>query len=130
MGNNHLKGRVSSQGQGKNQIDFQATQTDSPLLPVEQIERLQALNPEWAQFVFDQTKAEAEHRRSETKRVNTLIFRERLFGTSCALLVAAGGLGISAYCASINQPIVASIIGGTTIVSLVGLFLYGKKVTK
>lgn len=125
MANNQVRGRAK-----QGEVEFQATQSDSPLLPVVQIEKLREMNPAWAQWVFDQTTEEANHRRSENKRVNSLIFAERLFATFCALLVALGGFAAAGYCAYIDQPVPASVIGGATLVGLVTAFIAGRKSSK
>lgn len=61
-------------------ITLQQHETDSPVLPVAQIEQLHHFRPDRVDWVFDQTRIEAEHRRSETRRINTFTFIERLLG--------------------------------------------------
>ena len=55
-------------------------ETDSPILPVAQIEQLHQFRPARVDWIFEQTQAEAEYRRTESHRVNTFIFIERLLG--------------------------------------------------
>lgn len=109
-------------------VEVSSTTTDAPILPVEQIARLQELVPHRVDWVFDQTQIESEGRRKENVRVNTLIFIERIAGLILAFFVVAMGLGASVYCATIDQPIVASVIGGTTLVGLVSAFILGRRV--
>lgn len=108
-------------------VEVSSTTTDAPILPVEQIARLQELVPHRVDWVFDQTQIESEGRRKENVRVNTLIFIERIAGLILAFFVVAMGLGASVYCATIDQPIVASVIGGTTLVGLVSAFILGRR---
>ena len=103
------------------------TTTDAPLLPVEQIDRLQKILPHRVEWVFDQTQVESEHRRKEVSRVNTLIFVERIAGLLFALLVAIVGLGTSAYLAIQGKELTATVIGGATLVGLVAAFIGGKQ---
>jgi uncharacterized membrane protein len=112
---------------GQGQLAVSHTTTDAPLLPVEQIERLQKILPHRVEWVFEQTQIESEHRRQEVRRVNTLIFVERISGLLFALLVAVLGLGIAAYLAVQGKEFTASVIGGATLVGLVAAFIGGKQ---
>lgn len=55
-------------------------QTDAPLLPMAQIEKLNEIAPERVQWVFEETTKEGNFRRTETTRLNTLVFIERMAG--------------------------------------------------
>lgn len=63
----HTQARVTSDG-----FDLQHTTTDSLILPAANLEQLQKIDPSLVAFVIDQTKQEAEFRRSETKRTNNI----------------------------------------------------------
>ena len=105
------------------EVTLSQTTTDAPLLPVEQISRIKELAPERVDWIFNQTALESDARRAENRRVNTLIFVERLAGLVFALLVAIGGLGVAAYLAMHGHDLVASFIGGATLVGLVTAFV-------
>lgn len=105
------------------------TTTDAPILPVEQIAALQKIAPHRVEWVFDQTQAEAEHRRSENSRVNTLIFAERLVRLLFALIIALAGLGVATYLALQGHEVVASVIGGGTLAAMVTAFVAKKRET-
>lgn len=124
MASNHTK--ASAKGNGK-EVTVSSTTTDSPILPIEQIERLQQISPDRVEWVFDQTTIESNYRRSESKRVNTLIFTEKIVGLIFALIVALAGLGAAVYCAILGREIVASVLGGTTLVGMVTAFIVGKR---
>lgn len=109
-----------------NQIALSQTTTDAPLLPIEQLERLNALAPERVNWVFEQTQIESDFRRTEARRINTFVFFERILGLIFALLIALLGLSIAAYLALQDKTVVASVIGGTTLVGLVATFIAGK----
>jgi hypothetical protein len=116
----HLRAR-------QGEVAVSQTTTDAPLLPVEQIERLQQILPHRVEWVFEQTQVESEHRRMELRRVNTMIFIERMAGLFFALVVAVLGLGVAAYLAIQGKELTASIIGGATLVGLVASFIGGKQ---
>ena len=109
-----------------NQIALSHTTTDAPLLPIDQLERLRAIAPERVDWVFEQTQLESEFRRTEARRINSFVFIERILGLIFALLIALLGLSIAAYLALQDKTVVASVIGGTTLVGLVATFIVGK----
>jgi uncharacterized membrane protein len=110
----------------KGEVAVSSTTTDSPILPIEHLERLAQIAPHRVDWVFDQTEAESEFRRGETKRVNTMVFMERMAGLVFALLLAIGGLGGAMYLAIEGKEATASIIGGATLVGLVTAFIVGR----
>ncbi len=122
MANNHTKAHARRNGD----VLLHSTTTDSPILPIEQIERLKQIAPDRVDWIFEQTTLESTSRRSERKRINTLIFVERILGLFCALMVAMLGLGAAVYCAYIGKEIAASVIGGATLVGLVSAFIVGR----
>jgi hypothetical protein len=123
MANNQT--RVNAKQGGD--LAIHSTTTDSPLLPIEQIERLQQLVPHRVEWVFDQTTKEADARRGENHRINTFVFLEFLIGQIFGFLIAVAGLGAAVYCAMLGQSVVAAVIGGTTVVGLTLAFITGKK---
>lgn len=122
MTNNHTKVQAR-----RGQLDVSSTTTDSPILPIEQIERLRDIVPHRVEWVFEQTQIESQSRRSETKRINTMIFAERMAGLVFALLVSIIGIGAAVYLALEGKEVTASIIGGGTLVGLVTAFVAGRK---
>lgn len=111
----------------RGQVNVSSTTTDSPILPIEQIERLQQIAPHRVEWVFDQTQIESEDRRATNRRVNLMLFIERIAGLVFALLVAILGLGAAVYLAMNDKEVTASIIGGGTLVGLVTAFVAGRK---
>lgn len=122
MANNHTKMQARI-----GRVDVSSTTTDSPILPIEQIERLREIAPHRVDWVFDQTQIESDSRRTETKRINTMVFVERMAGLFFALLVSILGIGAAVYLALQGKEITASIIGGGTLVGLVTAFVAGRK---
>ncbi|OAK66915.1 hypothetical protein A3K87_05055 [Variovorax paradoxus] len=90
-----------------------------------QIEKLQQIAPDRVSWVFDETAKEGNFRRSETTRINTFVFFERLLGIAAGLIIGFGALYASYHLAMAGHDAVAGIIGGTTVVGLVSAFVIG-----
>jgi uncharacterized membrane protein len=101
-------------------------ETDSPLLPVPQLERLAAFRPDRVDWFFEQTEKEADHRRSETVKVNKYIFRERLVGQIFALLIGISGIIGGAVVAVMASPTAGATIASVAIGTLAVVFITGK----
>ena len=123
-GNRHTSAKANKDG-----LTLSSTTTDSPILPIEQIARLKELVPDRVDWVFVQTELESKCRREENKRINSMMFIERMAGLVFALLIAGAGLGAAVYLAMNGHEVTASIIGGGTLVGLVTAFIAGRKST-
>lgn len=100
-------------------------EADSPILPVDQLERLHAIKPDAVDWVIQQTQIEAEHRREETSRINGFILFEHLFGQVAALLIGVAGILGGSWAAINGQPwagatIAVAVIAGLTVVFVTG----------
>jgi hypothetical protein len=102
-------------------------ESDAPLLPMAQIERLKEILPKKVDWVFDQAAGEGRFRRSETKRVNTLVGIERIGSMFSGLIIGCFALTLSAYLAMHGHDWVAGVIGGTTVLGLVSAFVIGQR---
>lgn len=120
----HRQIRAKSPGQ---ELTVHDHETDTPVLPIAQIEQLHQFRPDRVDWVFEQTEREADARRKETQRVNTLIFIERFAGILFAFLLGCTGLIGSIWLAAQGKEIAASSIGGVTLVSLVSAFIYASR---
>ncbi len=109
------------------QVTVSQHDTDAPILPIAQLERLNQIYPDAVPWVIDEASKEGQFRRKETGRVNTFIFVERILGVIAGLSIGLTALYISYRLAVTGHDGVAGIIGGTTVVALVGAFIYGKK---
>lgn len=107
-------------------LTVQHHETDSPLLPVAQLEHLHQFKPDAVDFVISQTKIEADYRRSETRRLNTLVFVERVIGQLFALLIGLSGIFSGAYVAVNGQPTAGATIASLSLTGLAVVFLKGK----
>lgn len=120
MANNQT--RVNAQN-GGTKVDITHHETDSPLLPVAQIERLQQIAPDRVGWVFDQTQIEAEHRRQHIRVVRTQVFIERILGQLIAAGVCAGAFYTAYLLAMAGHELAAVSIGSTAAVGLAAAFL-------
>ncbi len=122
-----MAGKQTRLSAGNGRLDVSQTTTESPLLPIEQIAQLKQIDPARVDWVFEQTQVESTERRREVRRINTMVFIERIAGLFFALIIAFAGLGVAAYLAISGHDWVAGVIGGTTLVGLVTAFIAGKK---
>lgn len=111
----------------EHELTVQDHESDSPLLPISQIERLHTIRPDKVDWIFEQTEAESIARRKQAARINTFIFVERLIGLLLGFTVAIAGMGGAIWLAYMEREIAASVIGGTTLVSLVSTFVVSSK---
>jgi uncharacterized membrane protein len=95
-----------------------------PLPPPSVIEEFRQLVPDAPERIFRQWEGESEHRRSYERTALEASIRRDLIGQVSATLFALSALGVSVFALWVGQPWVAGTIGGGTIVSVVGAFLY------
>ncbi|WP_145964071.1 hypothetical protein [Chromobacterium phragmitis] len=108
-------------------VAVQHHETDSPLLPVDQLERLNQIDPNLVRWVVDQTQAEAEHRRREHSKTNIFIFIERMGGLIGAAVIGLSGMLGGSYVSLHGQPWAGASIAGVTIGTLAVAFITGRK---
>lgn len=119
--------QLKAQSPSGDNFQLTAHETDSPILPVPQLEQLHSFRPDLVDWVKDQTQAEAEHRRRREGRVDNFIFVERLGGLVLGALIALAGLGIAAYVGLNGQPQVAMVLGGGTLATIVSVIVTGRR---
>lgn len=107
-------------------MTVQQHETDCPIIPVSQLERLQQFKPEAVDWVIQQTQIEAEHRRAEDKRINTYVFIDRTVGQVFAFLIGIAGVGGGSYVAVNGQPWAGATIASLSITGLAAVFLSGR----
>lgn len=108
-------------------LTVQQNETDCPILPVPQLESLHNFRPDAVDWVIQQTEIEAEHRRQETRRINTYVFAERLAGQIFAFLIGLAGVIGGAYVAVMGQPLAGGAIASAALGGLAIVFLTGRK---
>lgn len=109
-----------------NEMTFQQHETDSPIIPVAQMERLQAFKPEAVDFIIAQTKAEAEHRREQDGKINDRVFIEHVIGQVFALIIGCGGIYAGSVVALAGQAWAGATIATASITGLAVVFLTGR----
>lgn len=107
-------------------LTVQQHETDSPIIPVAQLEHLNSFKPDAVDWVIQQTQIEAEDRRAENKRINTFVFIERIVGQVFALLIGLAGIGGGAYVAVSGQAWAGAMIASVAIGGLAAVFLTGR----
>ena len=123
MSNRHTQLRHQSRDGDRFQVT--AHETDSSILPLRQLRELQEFRPDLVDWVVRQTEDEADARRARQRRVDTFVFVERVSGIFLGALIAALGLGISAYLGMHGAQKVATTLGGGTLVAIVALIIRG-----
>ncbi|PTQ89139.1 hypothetical protein [Agitococcus lubricus] len=109
------------------EILLQQNATDSPLIPINQLERLHNFRPDLVDWVIQQTQIEAEHRRHTVKIVNRSVFIERVFGQFCALSLGLAAIIGGVYAAINGAETAGGIIATAGVGGLAAVFLTGKK---
>lgn len=107
-------------------MTVQQHETDSPIIPIAQLERLHQFKPEAVDWVISQTQIEAEHRRTEDKRINGYIFVDRILGQIFAFIIGMSGVSGGAYVAVNGQPWAGATIASLAITGLAVVFLTGR----
>lgn len=112
-------------GQG-GEITHQQHETDSPIIPDAQLERLHTFRPDIVDWVITETTTQANHRRASEKRINRFVFIERLLGQIFAFVIGMTGI-LGGACIAVNgQPWAGGIIASISISGLAAVFLKGR----
>nr|WP_301301891.1 DUF2335 domain-containing protein [Methylorubrum extorquens] len=88
------------------------------------IEEFRELVPDAPERIFRQWEGESEHRRAYEKTALEASIRRDLIGQLSATLFALSALAVAVFALWMGEPWVAGVIGGGTIASVVGAFLY------
>ena len=112
------------------EVVVQQSESDSPALPVAQLEKLHSFRPDIVDWVKDQTQIEAEHRRSQTLRINGFVFVERILGQVFAFLIGIVGVLGGGYVATHNQPWAGATISTAALTGLAVVFVTGRTKNK
>ena len=82
---------------GGDSVAVQDHETDSPILPIDQIERLRKLNPAYSKAFIDQAEKQADFLRKEKERESRRDSINKLVGRVSALLVGLSGLALGGF---------------------------------
>jgi uncharacterized membrane protein len=113
---------------------FQVTHHSGPLPPPDQLDHYNRVSPGMADRIIRAAEAESEHRRDLEKQLleaqisdvrdgRTIEKRGQLFALVVACLAIVGGVVVVVS----GHAIAGTVLSGGAIVSLVGLFIYGRE---
>lgn len=105
------------------EISLSHSQVDTPLLDVNAIERLQQFRPDIVDFVVEQTKLEAEHRRKSDSKVINFTFIERIGALLLGALIGFGSVAGAIYAAMLGFETLGTTIAAVGLGSLGVAFL-------
>lgn len=108
------------------ELTVQQHETDSPILPVAIMERLDAFKPEAVDWILNQTQTESEHRRKENEKINSRVFIEHILGQVFALVIGLSGISSGSYVAIQGQPWAGATIASAAITGLAVVFIKGR----
>jgi uncharacterized membrane protein len=108
-------------------IQVRHVSTDAPLFPVDMLERMHGFRPDLVDRVLELTRSEADFRRKETQRINTLAFAERFIGQVAALALGLFSVVGGLYLVSLGHDWAGAAIAATGIGGLAIAFLTGKR---
>lgn len=116
------------------QIVAEHTTTSGPIPPPEVLERYDSIIPDGGSRIMAMAETQAAHRQQmECQIVAAQIRdaqddrREKRRGQWCGLTIGLAGIIGSAYAIVNGHPIAGSVLGGATLVSLVTVFVAGRK---
>ncbi len=83
--------------------------------------------PGLAAKLAEEFSAEAQHRRDFENSALRESIKVDILGRISALIFALTALGVAGYCAFLGHPAAAIAIGGVTIATVVGAFIWGRQ---
>lgn len=94
-----------------------------PLPPAEELEKFAQLLPDAPERIFQQWEKESEHRRNYEAKALEANIKDGKRGRDAAATFIFLAMALAAFALWMGHPWVGTIIGGATIVSVVGAFL-------
>lgn len=98
-----------------------------PLPSPDYLERYDKIIPNGGERIMQMAEKQQNHRIKIENKVITSQSRQSVLGQIFGFILGIAGLASSTYLALNGQTTVAGIIGGTTVVGLVSVFVIGKK---
>lgn len=105
------------------EVQLSHSQSDSPILDVQALEKLQQFRPDLVDFVKEQTQKEAQWRRENESRIVWFTFIERIGGILLASAVCAFGVFGSIWAADHGHEKLAMTIAAVCIGTLAVAYL-------
>lgn len=103
-----------------------ATQFSGPLPPPGVLQGYEDVVPGAAERIIAMAESEQNHRHHIQRESTNKHYAFRRTGQFFGLLVALGGLTTAGYIAYLGHPAAASVIGGTTLLGMVAVFVTGR----
>lgn len=97
-----------------------------PLPPPSWLEHYAEIQSDFPERILSLTEREAAHRHEIQKNLADSSIKDTRRGQVFGLVVACVVLFVAALALILNHPWIAGILGGGTLVSLVGVFVYGR----
>lgn len=107
------------------QIEFQQS-VSGPLPPPRMLEHYKAVQTDLPERIITLSEAESTHRHNLENKIVDNEARNTRRGQLMGLVVALCAFVIAGLAVVYKQPVAAGIIGGTTVVGLVGVFVIGR----
>lgn len=101
-----------------------------PLPDAETLIKYNSVIPEGADRIMKMAENQQNHRISVESNLVASQSSQSKLGQVFGLIIGLAGIGCGTYLATIGQDVVGSIIAGGTVVSLVSVFVIGKKAQK
>lgn len=101
--------------------------TDVPVLPVEEMERLHRFRPDVVDWILRQTEQEAEYRRQLDREAYSRLFAERRLGQLLGCLIGLAGIIGGSSVAIAGNAVAGGTIATAAIGTLAVAFLKGAK---
>jgi uncharacterized membrane protein len=99
---------------------------EGPLPPPKVLEEFKAISPDFPERIFQQWEQESKHRRLWEATALDAQVKKEMRGQFGAIIFALGALLVSAFALHLGHQWVALTLGGGTIASVVGAFLYSR----
>jgi len=101
-----------------------------PVPPPEIIEAYNSIVPGSGKMIFDMALSQQSHRQSLENKVIEADIKNSKRGSWFGFILGIIGFLVSAFALYLGHPATASVIGGASLVSLAGVFVYGTKSRK
>jgi uncharacterized membrane protein len=99
----------------------------APLPHPSEFESYEAILPGAAERILAMAENQSNHRQTLEKKAIYIESRNSLLGIIAALAIGITGLLIAGFCIYNGHDTAGAALGGTTLVSLVGVFIYGTR---
>ncbi len=100
-----------------------------PIPPPEILSKYDEICPGAADRLIRMAEKQSAHRQSLESRALDCEHKRSMLGMMCGLVVAISGFAVAAWIAWLGHPWIGVLFASIDIVSLVGVFVYGKRHT-